>query len=100
MKRLKTMFCTILFATIGTHASAQEYAMSQVTEFADCLSKWTSTQRTEYRFQAEDLCNGAKKAIVSDEFSHIINKKDKPNDPHTKSYENERYCFSYFYDFV
>ena len=91
MKRLQTIFCTILLATIGTHLSAQEYAMTQVSQFANYLSKWSSTQRAEYRFQAEELCNGTKKAIVSDEFSHIINKKDNPNAPVQKSYELETY---------
>ncbi|NPD92838.1 hypothetical protein [Xylanibacter muris] len=91
MKRLKTIFCTILLATIGTQLSAQEYAMTQVSQFANYLSKWSSTQRAEYRFQAEELCNGTKKAIVSDEFSHIINKKDNPNAPYQKSYELETY---------
>ena len=57
MKRLKTIFCTILLATIGTHLSAQEYAMTQVSQFANYLSKWSSTQHAEYRFQAEELCN-------------------------------------------
>lgn len=91
MKRIKTLFCTIILATIGTHLSAQEYAMTQVSQFTNYLSKWASTQRAEYRFQAEDLCNGIKKAIVSDEFSHIINKKDNPNAPYQKSYELETY---------
>ena len=76
---------------MGTQLSAQEYAMAQVTQFANYVSKWTSTQRAEYRFQAEDLCNGTKKAIVSDAFSHIINKKDNPNAPNQKSYELETY---------
>ena len=91
MKRLQTIFCTLLLATIGTHLSAQEYAMTQVSQFANYLSKWSSTQHAEYRFQAEELRNGTKKAIVSDEFSHIINRKDNPNAPVQKSYELETY---------
>lgn len=91
MKRIKTILCIIVLATIGTHLSAQEYAMTQVAQFANYVSKWTSTRRAEYRFQAEDLCNGTKKAIVSDAFSHIINKKDNPNAPNQKSYELETY---------
>lgn len=91
MKRIKTLFCTIILATIGTHLSAQEYARTQVSQFANCLSKWTSTQSAEYRFQAEDLCNGTRKAIVSDDFSHIINQKDNPDAPKQKSYELETY---------
>lgn len=91
MKRIKTLFCTLILASMGMQLSAQEYAMTQVSQFANCLSKWTSTQRTEYRFQAEELCNGAKKAIVSDDFSHIINKRDNPNAPYQKSYELETY---------
>ncbi|MDE6158732.1 MAG: hypothetical protein K2F69_01310 [Bacteroidaceae bacterium] len=91
MTRIKTIFCSIILVTMGTHLSAQEYAMTQVSQFVNCLSKWASTQCAEYRFQAEELCNGTKKAIVCDEFSHIINKKDNPNAPRQKSYELETY---------
>lgn len=91
MKRIKTLCCIIMMATICTHLSAQEYAMTQMTQFANYLSKWTSTQRYEYRFKAEELCNGIKKAIVSDEFSHIINKREYPNAPRQKNYELETY---------
>lgn len=70
---------------------AQNYSTGQVLQFANCLSKWTSTRRPEYRFEAEELCNGSKKAIVCDEFSHILTKKDNPNAPLQKSYELETY---------
>ncbi len=72
-------------------AIAQDYSSNQVSQFANCLSKWTATHRAEYRFEAEDLCNGSKKAIVNDEFSHILRRKTNPNAPLQKSYELQTY---------
>lgn len=91
MKTLYTYICAIFLMSFTLPVLAQNYSSNQVSQFADCLFKWTTTRKAEYRFEAEDLCNGAKKPIVCDEFSHILSKKDNPNAETQESYELETY---------
>lgn len=91
MKQLLTFLCFSILSIVTIPVIAQEYSAGQVSQFANCLSKWTSTHREEYRFEAEDLCNGPKKPIVNDELSHILTKKANPQAPLQKNYELDTY---------
>lgn len=91
MKKFIKYLYAIILSIITIPAVAQDYSVGPVLQFANSISKWTSTHRDEFRFEAEDLCNGSKKAIVNDDFSHILTKRNNPNAPLQKSYELETY---------
>lgn len=88
---LKNIMFVITLFFIFEPAMAEDYRATQVMRFTDYISKWTSTKNPDYRFEAEALCNGEKKTIVNDEFSHILTKRDDPNAPYQSSYELETY---------